>query len=157
MFKTYADRNFELRAMGFPTYKDYLASELWSSIQGRAWLELGDRCLICSQAAQHLHHVNYDRETLEGVTLSGLAPLCGGCHLKVEFTKRGQKRKLHQAQLAFRRMMRRRRGKLPPSVKPWQKSSRNCKKCGYRARKGTVYCRPCLAKDRADYFRNGGK
>lgn len=145
--QTYADRNRLLNKLGFATYSEYLASPVWASIQRRAYQFHGSECRLCQKPAQCIHHRGYGRAVLLGENLSPLVPLCSNCHFKVEHESNGRKRKLHEAQTAYARLWK--------AVKSaWKKATKNhpeqrrglfgyCRGCGYKAKKGSLYCRQC--------------
>lgn len=100
----YADRNAILREMGFQSYKDYLESQLWKSIRERVLARDKRACCACGGDAWQVHHTVYTRAAMEGRDITSLESICGGCHEWAEFTKKGTKRSLAQAN---RRMMHR--------------------------------------------------
>jgi predicted PP-loop superfamily ATPase len=76
--------------------------------------------VVCRKAASAIHHYSYDENTLQGGDLSQLFPICDRCHKKVEFTKKGQKRTLEQAQQVFLQL----RGHPPIKTKQLPKKQR---------------------------------
>jgi hypothetical protein len=87
----YFDRARILREMGFASYTDYLASNLWKGIRGKMLAE-HPVCGCCnSDPATCVHHHNYDRGTLKGLVTHELVTLCDACHKAIEFD-RGVKR-----------------------------------------------------------------
>jgi hypothetical protein len=83
---------------GFATYRDYLRSDLWQDIRERV-LDLHDRtCRLCSCVATQVHHRHYGIRTLTGKTPVHLLPVCGGCHVRIEFDPDGKKRTAKQAE-----------------------------------------------------------
>lgn len=124
--KEYDVRRGVLLLMGFSTYREYLDSDLWASIRSRV-LEDQTTCRLCSvengqvihirkakrkkinkkiTVRLQLHHLNYSREVLEGLDLSGLAALCGRCHRRVEMTSCKNKRTFVESQAEYERMLR---------------------------------------------------
>lgn len=103
---TYAARDALLIKLGYPHYAAYLKSPLWVSIRRRAYAANGNTC-HCGKPADQLHHLSYSRLTLLGERLDLVRPICEGCHYKVEFTRRGNKRTLRQAQGAYKRLSKR--------------------------------------------------
>lgn len=93
----YGGRNEILARMGFSTYRDYLASRLYRSIRERAFREYGHACEVCGLYANQLHHSDYDEDTLKGLNISGLVPLCEFHHEFIEITRSGKKRTLKDA------------------------------------------------------------
>jgi len=84
---------------GFATYKDYLRSDLWQDIRERV-LDLHDRkCKLCNGLATQVHHRHYGIRSLTGKTLVHLLPVCGGCHVRIEFGLDGKKRTAKQAEM----------------------------------------------------------
>ena len=72
-----ADR---LRRLGFETYNEYLASDLWHTIREFVRAHKGSKCVKCGRLADTIHHARYDMETLRGRTLEWLWPVCKQCH-----------------------------------------------------------------------------
>ena len=94
---SYQERNLILSRMGFPSYAEYLKSELWASIRRRGFEKYGHDCIRCGNPAYTLHHTNYSEAVLSGETLDGLVPLCEVCHAGIEFTSEKKKRSLASA------------------------------------------------------------
>lgn len=70
--------------MGFASYADYLASELWASIRSKVLLN-GAACYCCGREATQVHHSAYRKKDLEGRDLRRLHPICARCHWLIEF------------------------------------------------------------------------
>lgn len=87
----YGRRNQILRQMGFPKYKDYLASDLWKSIRQRVLDRDNRKCHVCRGPAWQVHHKNYHEETLRGTCLDALVTICPTCHTQAEFDTEGTK------------------------------------------------------------------
>lgn len=135
MSNTYAGRNETLREMGFATYKLYLASELWASIKARAYARHGRECIICLKRSTELHHFSYSRTVLMGDDLAKIVPICGGCHIKIEFKKNGDKRTLAASQTQYKRLA---------GVIPKKRTQLVCSKCGNKlSKKRPGACRSC--------------
>lgn len=97
MKPSYTQRNALLPQLGFPTYADYLNSELWAEIRD-AILDRDKRyCKMCGRRAFVVHHIDYAETMLLGESLDSLVSLCHSCHQDIEFTKEGRKRTLLQA------------------------------------------------------------
>lgn len=109
--KEYAERDFVLYRLGFHDYREYLNSELWAEIRGRAFRQNGNRCLVCGRRAHLMHHRHYRIEVLLGYDLTALVPLCGDHHEAIEFTLNGRKRTLNQTDAALRRLLNPRKNK----------------------------------------------
>lgn len=103
--KEYAERDFVLYRLGFHDYHEYLQSDLWAGIRGRAFRQNGNRCLVCDRRAHLMHHRHYRIEVLLGYDLTALVPLCDGHHESIEFTLNGRKRTLNQTDAALRRLL----------------------------------------------------
>jgi hypothetical protein len=107
---TYQIRDKALAAMGFQSYTEYLASDLWQTIRAKR-LALGDGCSCCDNPAAVVHHDKYYEGLLRGEEAAiarDLYPLCHGCHLQVEFID-GRKRSGQEAVIRLRQMLFRRR------------------------------------------------
>ena len=103
----YTTRNSLLRKMGYPSYADYLSSKLWEDIRHRVFSS-GRQCRLClaKMGEMHLHHICYKKTVMTGDDLSKLIPLCAICHHRIEFTKKGVKRSLTQANYELQRLSR---------------------------------------------------
>lgn len=68
-----------LTQLGFASYADYLASDLWKGFRLR-YKEAGKsmRCAVCSVGPIQLHHQNYDR--LGSEWFEDVVPVCGDHH-----------------------------------------------------------------------------
>lgn len=90
----YSERDLILRAMGYPSYRDYLKSSLWAGIRSVVLKNKSWRCQCCPDKATQVHHQKYDEQTMKGEDLRNLVPLCRKCHKRVEFWgKKGTGRK----------------------------------------------------------------
>lgn len=96
MRSSYQTRDDILLRLGFVSYKEYLNSDLWKLIRARGFKVHGNKCKICGQETNILHHKNYEWEILSGKTVNGLVPLCKTCHYHIEFSG-GRKMSLDQA------------------------------------------------------------
>jgi hypothetical protein len=103
--ETYAQRDSVLVRMGYDSYAEYRASDLWHSIRQRAFIVHGERCRLCRFQAHVIHHHSYAENVLRGHDLFSLFPLCNDCHSSIEFLN-GRKLTLAQVQKRFRKMMR---------------------------------------------------
>lgn len=81
----YANRDAILRAIGFASYPDYLASPLWSEIRTRILDRDEGLCRLCNAPAVSVHHITYRKDVLIGKNDSQLASICRGCHKSIEF------------------------------------------------------------------------
>jgi hypothetical protein len=70
------------QALGYPSYRDYLASGHWADFQARVYAAYGSvTCVACDFPRPSLHHVTYERLGRE--SLSDVIPLCSRCHRAV--------------------------------------------------------------------------
>ena len=111
---TYAGRDAMLFWLGYPSYADYLRSDLWRTIRKRILVRDGNRCCVCHGKASEVHHAAYTRAAMLGQEDEQLLSLCRDCHKGIEFTPGGSKRRL--AEVGGKRIRRR-----PP--KPQQKQA----------------------------------
>ena len=82
----YRERNFNIRAMGFGSYADYLKSDLWLGIRSQK-LKINPTCEVCDRRrASQVHHMKYRKKDLEGRDLRWLVSICNSCHYSIEFT-----------------------------------------------------------------------
>lgn len=102
----YAQRGRSLRALGFETYPDYLASKLWTEIRADVLARDHERCRCCNNKATQVHHFSYDTDTLAGRDLRWLAAVCSGCHLAIEYFPDGKKRSVREVGEQYRTMRR---------------------------------------------------
>ncbi len=140
MQHTYTARNALLPRLGFPTYADYLNSELWAEIRDAILDRDGRRCRLCNKQAHIVHHIDYAEQTMRGETLDALVSLCHSCHYDVEFTKDEKKRSLPQARLTY--------FKLCKSGIPKQDGYVRvvCTSCNNTAPKNSKLCGACKRK-----------
>lgn len=123
--ETYQTRDATLAVMGYASYADYLASDLWGSVKRRAWAAHGRACRLCKYKATELHHTDYTRQTLTGKDLSGLVPVCRRCYESLEFTPAGEKRTFRQVKAEFRLRCTALGIQIPPRTKTWFKPVRS--------------------------------
>lgn len=97
----YAARDKVLLELGFESYAEYLKSDLWKRVRAKVFACRGNRCWLCDQKATQVHHKSYTRRILLGKKFKGLMPICGKCHLLIEFDGK-QKTSLGQANQYFR-------------------------------------------------------
>lgn len=79
-----ASRSGNLRILGFATYKDYLASDLWCVIIRPQIVDRsGGICEFCRLVPMvFVHHLDYALATLRGERLDRLIASCQDCHKK---------------------------------------------------------------------------
>lgn len=82
---TYEERHQLLMSIGFASYDMYLAISLWNKIRRRVYVFKGNKCKLCGVKSQVIHHDGYALETLLGLDMDRLVPLCKVCHEIVEF------------------------------------------------------------------------
>lgn len=78
-------RKTRLISLGFNSYREYLASDLWKTIRHRVFVRDKFICLKCGKRAQHVHHLSYGMTVLAGSNDSRLVSLCQPCHHGLEF------------------------------------------------------------------------
>jgi len=81
----YKQRDEVLKSIGFSSYKEYLASNLWKSIRARVLREFST--CQCGKPATQVHHRSYKKRYLLGRGKLRLAmkPICEDCHKQIEF------------------------------------------------------------------------
>lgn len=90
---SYAARRAALTALGFASYRNYCASDLWASIKARVRARSGGDCERgCGKRARLVHHYSYDIETLRGDDIDLVAHVCGSCHISVHAGPRRDKK-----------------------------------------------------------------
>lgn len=87
-------RKAALLAMGFASYRAYLASDLWEAIRNRVLARDKYCCRRCGENANQVHHTHYWPEVLRGEDDSYLVALCRFCHQSIEFDGNGEKKPL---------------------------------------------------------------
>lgn len=117
-------RQEALLKLGFSTYSDYLASDLWKAIRARVLDRAGHLCRLCGKnRATQVHHTSYMLPVMRGDfrLLRLLVASCGDCHRAVEFAGE-RKRKPQEVALETRRRQRAvelsRGGSVAVAVKP---------------------------------------
>jgi hypothetical protein len=120
--------------LGFSSYQDYLASELWSGIRNAVMDRDCKTCGICRRPATHVHHLRYTKTVLLGLNLDQLVCLCARCHKRLEFKPNGRKTSPVESCYLFNR----RRKKVAAKVGQQQRR----RKRQERKRKGRLD-RPC--------------
>jgi len=73
--RAYKARNRILKAMGYASYDEYLASPLWREIHERKLEREGRRCFACGRTANQVHHGDYLVGTLTGPSEAALEKL----------------------------------------------------------------------------------
>lgn len=89
--RVYLDRDGVVRSLGFASYAAYLNSQIWKDIRDRTFAQWGSFCHFCSAPAAQVHHGRYDPDTMAGLILRHLYPVCGSCHQAGEFFVDGDK------------------------------------------------------------------
>jgi hypothetical protein len=103
---SYQSRFVALRDIGFSSYAEYLASDLWQEIRQKVFKIKGRFCYLCGRPATELHHNRYHRRDLLGKRLKFINPICRKCHGEIEF-REGKKSTVAEARKAFQRARRR--------------------------------------------------
>lgn len=72
--------------MGFASYSDYLASDLWKRIRAKVFARKSKICTgRCGRKASQIHHGRYGKDELTGKDITHLYPVCGDCHRNSEY------------------------------------------------------------------------
>lgn len=126
----YRIRTQSLIQLGFKTYDDYLASDLWLRIKAEVLERDRGICKTCGKAAYTAHHVTYGLAVMLGQDLSQLISICRGCHYSCEF--KGEKKLRYTGQIAESLKKRahkknRRNGKYAKHIS--RKHRPRCSKC----------------------------
>lgn len=103
--RSYSSRDYNLRLLGFASYRAYLDSELWDGIRREVFVARGSVCTLCPERATELHHGRYHRSDLTGLTRKHIHPICRGCHDKIEIRDDRTKRPLEEVVQEFRRLL----------------------------------------------------
>lgn len=106
--RAYKVRDRTLAALGFRSYREYLASSLWRGL-ARSHRFANPDCILCGSPVEEVHHKSYDRATLAGEKPDGLVSLCSAHHREVEFAGWGRKRTPRQVSIALRKLIAARR------------------------------------------------
>lgn len=103
-YTPYMNRDVFLYSLGFDSYKEYLASDLWKSIRERVYAKRGRQCTLCWRVARYLHHQSYAPAVLLGEDINPILPICYICHNLVEIDASGRKRPMGEVHKVFRKM-----------------------------------------------------
>lgn len=80
----FAERDANLRLMGFESYEEYLESDLWNWIRSRILISVADKCECClTTTGLSLHHRNYSLPVLCGNFSNvhhKIVRVCSECH-----------------------------------------------------------------------------
>ena len=83
----FAERDKNLRLLGFGSYDQYLASDLWDWIKSQLQKTANGYCWCCrASMGLQWHHRNYDLPTLAGNFSDGMfsvIQLCQKCHMTI--------------------------------------------------------------------------
>ena len=102
---SYKDRSRILRSIGYATYKEYLKTPLWATIRACVFRNKGNRCCICQERADVIHHSHYSKAIFAGSSYRYLYPICRECHTCVEY-KDGKKLRLDLVRCVFKKALR---------------------------------------------------
>lgn len=135
----YEQRDYLLKTIGFNSYAEYLASDLWKAIRSKVLSRDRKKCLVCQERATEVHHTDYELRTLKGLNNECLKSICSICHTWIEFDN-GSKVSLREAnsRISLRKNLLNR-----PVVN--NRPSWLCE-CGNTAKKGKLYCGKCGPK-----------
>jgi hypothetical protein len=105
---SYQERDEQLEALGFSSYRKYLKSPQWAEIRTRAReVHSSSRCRLCAKKRRLVaHHHAYTPQNLAGESLEHIYLVCSRCHKTVEYERRkkgseSRKRGLEEAQSVF--------------------------------------------------------
>lgn len=129
------ERADSLRRLGFVSYKQYLASDLWKSIRQRVLDRDGGKCVRCQKPAKTVHHPHYSYDVMRGERIEALTSACGGCHESCGHSGGGIR--------PLKPLSRERKKQL----KNEKLRQRKCPGCGNLKRHG--FCRACKRKKAA--------
>jgi hypothetical protein len=128
--KCYQNRNDRLSDLGL-SYSEYLATPEWAVIRGKVFDKFS-LCAGCNKKASCVHHTDYDWDTLLGLCLDALIPLCDDCHKHIEFFENGLKCSLRCANKRLRKLIK----KSPHQwVHEWSKGEELRRKTAHKRRK----------------------
>lgn len=108
----YSDRNWNLKALGFSNYREYLQSQLWYDIKSRILKRDSYRCRLCRNKGLIPHHNSYSLDSLAGKNIDDIVTVCKKCHELIEFHE-GSKRSFKQAVSKFNYLFKGNPGKKP--------------------------------------------
>ncbi len=106
--KGYAKRAKVLRDLGFTSYQQYLASDLWKRVKSKVFQIKGRSCELCGRPAATVHHNRYCFASMIGRRIKFLIPICHACHEEIEFDG-DKKLSLGQARQKCKRRIKERR------------------------------------------------
>lgn len=66
----------------YQTYSCYLKGLRWNQIDVAVIARDNNRCRVCGAPGEVTHHLDYDRDTMKGVSLRWLVRLCEPCHAR---------------------------------------------------------------------------
>lgn len=97
----YTQRSKTLVEIGFNSYPEYLASDLWRSIRASILHRDNRKCRMCSKQATEVHHASYAKDVMLGENHGLLASVCNDCHCVIERNSDGTKTLLTEANRRF--------------------------------------------------------
>lgn len=92
--KIYHKRTINLKEIGFKNYRQYLLSDLWSTIRQCVLLK-HKYCVRCNRKATQVHHMTYSVSVLRGEDFSKLLSVCRKCHKYSEIRHKKKKKTVH--------------------------------------------------------------
>lgn len=152
---THAQRDEVLRTLGYASYDDYLAGDLWKSLRRRVFERDHYLCRLCDRGGYVVYYLSYSMKVLGGHDLGCLTTLCHKCHDVVEFSGGKRKRTLGESVALYHTLLARKareEGKDRIEVIPGKvytpgfkaPSKRRCTTCGSmmgKKRRPCGYCR----------------
>jgi hypothetical protein len=96
--ESYQVRDHLLKKMGYGSYKDYLRTDLWRSIQHDV---LSKSCSICEGKSETILTLSTTMECILGQRLDRLVALCTSCKSKLDANLAGERITLHTVYHAY--------------------------------------------------------
>lgn len=122
----YQQRDIDLRVMGFGSYGEYRASDLWKGIRGQVFRRDRRECRCCRKKAEVVHHDSYAVPVLRGEDLLPLFAVCHKCHDRIEF---------HDGRKVRFEIARQRLAAMLTGKDPVKRKGKKKKKGGHKPRK----------------------
>ena len=118
----YWERDRLLKSLGFDSYRDYLNSGLWKKeIRPKVMQRDKGMCCKCGKNDRDdsmcVHHTKYTEDNLSGKSLDNMVCVCAGCHYRAEFTRKGKKKSLAQANAYLLKPFKNKRKKPAKKIK----------------------------------------
>ena len=79
----YTCEYYPIEQQRWDNYMDFLKSLQWNEKRNRVIKFWGNRCLMCGNDHEHIHHLNYKQRWGDEDIERDIIPLCSKCH-KIE-------------------------------------------------------------------------